>query len=61
MYIFLFIGFLAACFILLIYFLKKFDLNEFDWFSGTLYLLIYAIFCALIYLIIFTPSYLLTE
>lgn len=53
MYIFLFIGFLVACFILLIFF-KKFDLNEFDWFSGTLHLLIYAIFCALIYLIIFT-------
>lgn len=58
MYVFLFLLFLVACGRLLIYFVRKFQKEGFDWFSGSLYVIIYLISCALFYLIVFTPYYL---
>ena len=61
MYILLFLLFFAACIRLLIHFVRKFQKEGFDWFSGSLYVIIYFIFCALFYLAIFTPYYLIVD
>ena len=61
MYVFLFLIFLVACRSLLVHFVNKFLIEGFDWFSGSLYVIIYLIFCGLFWLTIFTPYYLIRD
>ncbi len=61
MYTLLMVIFILACVRLLYYFFQKVKTEGTDLFSGILNLLIYLIFCALIYLAVFTPYYLILD
>jgi len=61
MYNLLLVIFVLACGRLLYYFIQKFKTEGTDLFSGILNILIYLIFCALIYLAVFTPYYLILD
>jgi hypothetical protein len=54
----LYIIFFILCFLVLIRILNEFR-NEFDWFSGTLYALIFIICCGLLWIFIFGIYYLI--
>ena len=58
---FLYLLFVGACYRCLVYFKRTYLSTGFDWFSGPIFILIYLVFCALFYLAIFTPYYLIKD